>query len=123
VLLGDALRTGHPSIGSGTRMALQDSIALYDAYRISGGNVPRLLEEFCRLRRPGSDLLQQAAIKSTEWYENLGPKLDLDPVSFAYDYMRRSGRVSHADIQARDPELASAYEKLHPAEVSLRGHA
>ena len=123
VLLGDALRTGHPSIGSGTRMALQDSIALYDAYRISGGNVPRLLEEFCRLRRPGSDLLQQAAIKSTEWYENLGPKLDLDPVSFAYDYMRRSGRVSHADIQTRDPELASAYEKLHPAEEPLRGHA
>jgi anthraniloyl-CoA monooxygenase len=122
VLLGDALRTGHPSIGSGTRMAMQDSIALYDAYRASAGNVPRLLEEFCRLRRPGSDSLQQAAIKSTEWYENLGPKLDLDPVSFAYDYMRRSGRVSHADIQTRDPELASAYEKLHPAEEPLRGH-
>ena len=116
VLLGDALRTGHPSIGSGTRMALQDSIALYDAYRVSGGNVPLMLEEFCRLRRPGSDSLQQAAIKSTEWYENLGPRLHLDPVSFAYDYMRRSGRVSHADIRKRDPELASAYEKLHPAE-------
>jgi anthraniloyl-CoA monooxygenase len=116
VLLGDALRTGHPSIGSGTRMALQDSIALYDAHRSSEGNVPRMLEEFCRLRRPGSDSLQQAAIKSTEWYENLGPKLHLDPVSFAYDYMRRSGRVSHADIRKRDPELASAYEKLHPTE-------
>jgi 2-polyprenyl-6-methoxyphenol hydroxylase-like FAD-dependent oxidoreductase len=116
VLLGDALRTGHPSIGSGTRMALQDSIALYDAYRASDGNVRRMLEEFCRLRRPGSDSLQQAAIKSTEWYENLGPKLHLDPISFAYDYMRRSGRVSHADIRTRDPELASAYEKLHPTE-------
>jgi len=108
------LRTGHPSIGSGTRMALQDSIALYDAYRVSTGDVPRMLEEFSRLRRPGSDSLQQAAIKSTEWYENLGPKLHLDPVSFAYDYMRRSGRVSHADIRQRDPELASAYERLHP---------
>ena len=119
VLLGDALRTGHPSIGSGTRMALQDSIALYDAYRLSGGDVRRMLEEFCRLRRPGSDSLQQAAIKSTEWYENLGPKLHLDPVSFAYDYMRRSGRVSHADIRKRDPELASAYEKLHPTDEPL----
>ncbi len=86
------------------------------------GTCRALLEEFCRLRRPGSDLLQQAAIKSTEWYENLGPKLHLDPVSFAYDYMRRSGRVSHADIRKRDPELASAYEKLHPAEEPLRGH-
>ncbi len=119
VLLGDALRTGHPSIGSGTRMAMQDSIALFDAYRMAGGNVPRLLEEFCRLRRSGSDSLQQAAIKSTEWYENLGPKLHLDPVSFAYDYMRRSGRVSHADIRTRDPELALAYEKLHPTEEPL----
>jgi anthraniloyl-CoA monooxygenase len=116
VLLGDALRTGHPSIGSGTRMALQDSIALYDAYRASNGDVSHMLDEFCRLRRPGSDSLQQAAIKSTEWYENLGPKLHLDPVSFAYDYMRRSGRVTHADIRKRDPELASAYETLHPTE-------
>jgi 2-polyprenyl-6-methoxyphenol hydroxylase-like FAD-dependent oxidoreductase len=115
VLLGDALRTGHPSIGSGTRMAMQDSIALYNAYRVSGGNVGLMLKEFCRLRRPGSDSLQQAAIKSTEWYENLRDKLHLDPVSFAYDYLQRSGRVSHADIQKRDPALASAYERLHPA--------
>lgn len=122
VLLGDALRTGHPSIGSGTRMALQDSIALYDAYRTALGDVPRLLDEFRRIRRPGSDSLQQAAIKSTEWYENLGPKLHLDPVSFAYDYLRRSGRVTHADIQQRDPALASAYEQLHPEARTLESH-
>ncbi len=70
-----------------------------------------------RIRQPGSDALQQAAIKSTEWYENLGPKLHLDPVSFAYDYLRRSGRVSHADVQKRDPALAAAYERLHPGEI------
>jgi anthraniloyl-CoA monooxygenase len=114
VLLGDALRTGHPSIGSGTRLAMQDSIALFDAYRTSGGNVPLLLEEFCRIRRPGSDALQQAAIKSAEWYENLADRLHLDPISFAYDYLRRSGRVSHADVRTRDPNLAAAYENLHP---------
>ena len=114
VLLGDALRTGHPSIGSGTRLAMQDAIALFEACQTSGGEVPRALEEFHRRRRPGSDSLQQAAIKSTEWYENLGPKLDLDPISFAYDYLRRSGRVSHAEIQKRDPALAAAYERLHP---------
>ena len=72
-----------------------------------------MLDEFCRIRRPGSDSLQQAAIKSTEWYENLGPKLCLDPVSFAYDYLRRSGRVSHEDVRRRDPALAEAYERLH----------
>jgi 2-polyprenyl-6-methoxyphenol hydroxylase-like FAD-dependent oxidoreductase len=115
VLLGDALRTGHPSIGSGTRLALQDSIALFEAYQTAAGDVPRMLQEFRRIRRPGSDSLQHAAIKSTEWYENLGQKLDLDPISFAHDYLRRSGRVSHADIRQRDPALADAYEKLHPA--------
>jgi 2-polyprenyl-6-methoxyphenol hydroxylase-like FAD-dependent oxidoreductase len=123
VLLGDALRTGHPSIGSGTRLAMQDAIALFEAWQAVGdtvagpveSNVPRMLDEFRRRRRPGSDALQQAAIRSTEWYENMESKLQLDPISFAYDYLRRSGRVSHAEIQQRDPALAEAYERLHPA--------
>ena len=114
VLLGDALRTGHPSVGSGTRLAMQDSIALFEAHRECGDDVPKMLERFVELRRPGSDALQQAAIRSTEWYENLGPKLALDPISFAYGYLTRSGRVSHADVRKRDPQLAAAYEALHP---------
>ena len=114
VLLGDALRTGHPSIGSGTRLALQDAIALFEACQRGAGDVRATLEEFRRIRRAGSDSLQQAAIKSTEWYETLGQRLHLDPISFAYDYLRRSGRVSHAEIQKRDPALAAAYERLHP---------
>lgn len=114
VLLGDALRTGHPSVGSGTRLAMQDAIALHHAYQTCGADVPAMLAEFVRSRQPGSDALQKAAIRSTEWYENLGPKLALDPVSFAYDYVTRSGRVDHADVRQRDPELARAYEKLHP---------
>ena len=56
-----------------------------------------------------------SSIKSTEWYENLAPKMQLDPILFAYDYLTRSGRVSHAEVRRRDPELAAAYEKLHPA--------
>jgi anthraniloyl-CoA monooxygenase len=114
VLVGDALRTGHPSVGSGTRLAMQDSIALFDAYKACGADVPRMLAQFVTIRQPGSDALQQAAIKSTQWYENLGPKLHLDPISFAYDYVTRSGRVDHAEVRKRDPELAAAYERLHP---------
>ena len=118
VLLGDALRTGHPSVGSGTRLAMQDSIALFDACVACGFDVPASLAEFERRRRPGSDALQQAAVKSTEWYETVRSKLDLDPVSFAYDYLRRTGRVSHADVRERDPALAAAYEALHPEGVA-----
>lgn len=114
VLMGDALRTGHPSVGSGTRLAMQDSIALFDAYKKCGPDVPAMLEEYVKIRQPGSDSLQKAAIKSTEWYEGLGPKLHLDPISFAYDYLTRSGRVDHAEVRKRDPKLAAAYEQLHP---------
>jgi 2-polyprenyl-6-methoxyphenol hydroxylase-like FAD-dependent oxidoreductase len=114
VLLGDALRTGHPSVGSGTRLAMQDSIALFEACVACDCDVAAALVEFERRRRSGSDALQQAAIRSTEWYETVRSKLGLDPVSFAYDYLRRTGRVSHTDVRERDPALAAAYEALHP---------
>ena len=116
VLLGDALRTGHPSVGSGTRLAMQDAIALYDAC-VEFADVPTLLAEFERRRRPGSDALQAAAIRSTQWYETVRSRLNLDPVSFAYDYLRRTGRVDHQDVRKRDPALAAAYEALHPEGV------
>ncbi|MEO8936324.1 MAG: monooxygenase, partial [Burkholderiaceae bacterium] len=67
-----------------------------------------------RTRQPGSDSLRRAALKSAAWYEDLGPKLGLDPVSFAYDYVTRSGRVDHAEVKKRDPALAATYERLHP---------
>jgi len=118
VLLGDALRTGHPSVGSGTRLAMQDAIALFDACQACGDDVAASLAEFERRRRPGSDTLQAAAAKSTEWYESVRAKLHLDPVSFAYDYLRRTGRVSHEDVKRRDPALAAAYEALHPEGVA-----
>ena len=115
VLLGAALRTGHPSIGSGTRLAMQDSIALFRAFARHGADVPAALAGFERARRPGSDELQAAAVRSTEWYETVRAKLHLHPVAFAYDYMRRTGRVSHADLRRRDPALVAAYEALPPA--------
>ena len=114
VMLGDALRTGHPSVGSGTRLAMQDAIALCEACSRHPDDVAASLREFEAVRRPGSDALQEAAIRSAQWYETVRARLDLDPVSFAYDYLRRTGRVSHADVARRDPELAAAYARLHP---------
>ncbi len=119
VLLGDALRTGHPSIGSGTRLAMQDSIALFEACRAKAGDVPAMLAEFERTRRPGSDELQAAAIRSSEWYEAVPQKLGLDPVSFAYDYMMRTGRVSHEALKRRDPRLAAEFEARSGVTIAL----
>lgn len=113
VLLGDALRTGHPSVGSGTRLAMQDAIALHEAVAAAGGDVPAALAEFERRRRPGSDALQAAAVRSTEWYETVRSRLDLDPVSFAVSYLTRTGHVTLEDIRRRDPALAAAYDATH----------
>lgn len=114
VLIGDALRTGHPSVGSGTRLAMQDSISLFEAYKEVGTDVPAILARFVRIREPDSASVTAAAIKSAEWYESLGPKMHLDPVSFTYDYLLRTGRVRHDDLRKRDPAFALAYERLHP---------
>ncbi len=86
--------------------------------RSRGDDIAAMLAEFERCRRPGSDALQTAAIRSTEWYETVAQKLHLDPISFAYDYLRRTGRVSHDDIRQRDPALAAAFEALHPEGVA-----
>jgi anthraniloyl-CoA monooxygenase len=106
VLIGDALKTVHPSIGSGTRVALQDAIALAKALNDCKGNVPATFEAFERERRPNAGVFQDAAIKSILWYETVDDKIHLDPVAFAYDYMMRTGRVSDERLRRLDPDFA-----------------
>lgn len=115
VLLGDALRTVHFSLGSGTRMAMQDAIALHHGVAAHPGDLPAALAAFRAERSASSSSFQQSASRSLDWYENVAGKMHLDPVSFAYDYMRRTGKVSHEDLRQRDPLFTRAYEALHPA--------
>ena len=113
VLLGDALRTVHFSIGSGTRMALQDSIALAGALGRCGDDVAAGLQEFSANRRPGSDDFQESAVKSILWYENVAEIFHLDPLAFAYSYFRRTGKMSHEDLRRMDPAFIATYEAVH----------
>jgi anthraniloyl-CoA monooxygenase len=115
VLLGDALRSVHFSLGSGTRMAMQDAIALFKAVKGSDSDVQAALAAFEAERRPASDKFQDAAARSLDWYENVGGKMGLSPVAFAYDYMTRTGRVTHDDIRRMDPDFVRAYEHLMDA--------
>lgn len=110
VLLGDALHTAHFSIGSGTRLALEDAIALYQAIR-NRPSVPAALAEFERARKPVVDELQEAALSSLLWFENFGDRLHLDPLPFAYEIMTRSGRIDHEGLRQRDPKFVAAYER------------
>ncbi|MDB5847792.1 MAG: monooxygenase, FAD-binding protein [Rhodoferax sp.] len=118
VLLGDALRTVHFSLGSGTRMAMQDAIALHRGLAAHPGDLQAAFGAFEGARRPASSSFQQAAAKSLDWYEHVADKLHLDPVRFAYDYMRRTGQVSHADLQQRDPHFTAAFEALQALQTA-----
>jgi 2-polyprenyl-6-methoxyphenol hydroxylase-like FAD-dependent oxidoreductase len=115
VLLGDALRTAHFSIGSGTRLAMEDSLALFKGFRDCPGDVPAALQHFQATRLPPMKKIWDAANVSIRWYEDMDRLVrDLSPVEFAYSYMTRTGRVSHLEMRRRDPQLAAAYEALHP---------
>jgi 2-polyprenyl-6-methoxyphenol hydroxylase-like FAD-dependent oxidoreductase len=105
VLIGDALRTVHFSIGSGTRLAFEDAIALDRAIGEAGENVPGALAAFERERRPVVEKIVAAAYASSHWYERLREKMTLLPWQLAYDYMTRSGRMSDERLREISPEF------------------
>ena len=106
VLIGDALRTGHFSIGSGTRLAFDDAIALDRALGNEGDDIPRLLATFERERRPVVDKLVAAANTSSFWYERMADKMPLTPIELAHDYMKRSGRMSDRRLAESAPRFS-----------------
>jgi len=110
VLLGDALHTAHFSIGSGTKLALEDSIALAKCFAEQSG-VTGALRDFERTRRPVVEALQDAAFSSLLTLENIVEDWGLKPLPFAYKLMTRSGRITHEKLKKRDPEFALAYEE------------
>lgn len=115
VLIGDALRTAHFSIGSGTRLAMEDAIALFKAFRECGPDLKRSFSRFQEIRLPAVKKIWDAANVSIRWYEDMNRLVStLTPVELAYDYMTRTGRIDHAEIRRCDPRLAAAYEALHP---------
>lgn len=104
VLIGDALRSMHFSIGSGTRLAFEDAIALDRAFGEAGEDVPAALAAFERERRPVVEKLFAAASASSWWYEDFPARMRrLDALGLAYDYMMRSGRMTPARLRAAAP--------------------
>jgi benzoate-CoA ligase family protein len=114
VLIGDALRTGHFSIGSGTRLACEDAIALAQAVKTSE-DVPNALRAFEAARRPVVDKIVLAANRSSFWYERLADKMQLEPWELAYDYMTRSGRMSDARLRESAPQFMAKIDGARAA--------
>lgn len=110
VLIGDALRTVHFSIGSGTRTAFEDAIALAGAFERHGEDVHAALQRFENIRKPSADQLLEVAQKSVAWYENMRCLMHLHPIAFAYDYMMRGGKVDRESLRRKAPKFIAAYE-------------
>ena len=109
VLIGDALRTAHPSIGSGTRLAMEDAIALWQAFQSEPDNVPAALRTYEHARRPIRGKLNNAMELSVRWYEEMSHKMRLSPYPFAYDYLLRTKVMTAERLAQEAPDFMRRY--------------
>jgi anthraniloyl-CoA monooxygenase len=116
VLLGDAAHTAHFSIGSGTKLAMEDAIALADALG-RHATVPEALTAYEQERRPGVEATQRAAQVSLEWFENTERYASLDPHTFAMSLLTRSLRITHTNLKVRDPEFVRTSDAAFAAQA------
>jgi 2-polyprenyl-6-methoxyphenol hydroxylase-like FAD-dependent oxidoreductase len=105
VLIGDALRTAHFSIGSGTRLAMEDAIALARSLFENKNQIPEALAAFEAARRPIVDKLVAAADASGNWYDRFPEHMKLAPREFAWSYIQRSGRIDPARLRKISPKF------------------
>lgn len=117
VLLGDALHTAHFSIGSGTRLALEDAIALDKAFEQNPSDIAQAFDDYQTSREPILKKLVGAANTSALWYENFGERMRLDPIDFGYDYITRSGRVTIERLKRIAPKFAKTYLAARPEPI------
>jgi 2-polyprenyl-6-methoxyphenol hydroxylase-like FAD-dependent oxidoreductase len=109
VLIGDALHSAHFSIGSGTRLAIEDAIALTKALEAEA-DISAALARYEAERKPIVKKLVTAARTSADWYEKFPEHMKLDLMDFAYSYITRSGRIDDARLRAMSPQFMARYE-------------
>ncbi len=108
VLVGDAAHTAHFSIGSGTKLAMEDAIALKDAFvKYGTGDVPQVLAAYEDARYVETIKTQKAAQTSLEWFENTARYARQHPLQFSFNLMTRSKRITWDNLELRDPELVA----------------
>jgi 2-polyprenyl-6-methoxyphenol hydroxylase-like FAD-dependent oxidoreductase len=117
VLIGDALHSAHFSIGSGTRLAIEDAIALVRALEAEG-DISAGLHRYQSERQPIVKKLVTAARTSAAWYEKFPEHMKLELMDFAYGYITRSGRIDDARLRAMSPSFMARYEASRPLQQS-----
>jgi anthraniloyl-CoA monooxygenase len=120
VLVGDAKATAHFSIGSGTKLAMEDAIALYECFRAEG-TVARALARYDTARREEVEKTQHAANVSLAWFENMKRYWGMDPEQFAFGVMSRSKQITWENLELRDPGFVREVQRWFAAGVRARG--
>jgi anthraniloyl-CoA monooxygenase len=124
VLIGDAKATAHFSIGSGTKLAMEDAIALYDAFRATGGrNVAAALARFETDRREEVEKTQHSADVSLVWFEHVRRFWQMDPTRFAFGLMTRSKAITYDNLALRAPEFVRKVDRLVARDAHAQGFA
>ena len=114
VLLGDAAHTAHFSIGSGTKLAMEDSIALVDALR-RHRDLGAALNDYEMERQPVVERFQEAALESSNYFEHVSRYAHFDPRQFAFNLLTRSRRITYVNLTQRDPELVRTVDSWFAA--------
>jgi len=124
VLLGDAAHTAHFSIGSGTKLAMEDAITLLDALKKNRSSIPDALRAYEKERKPMVGRIQTAAQQSLEWFENAKRyHAAFAPEQFVFSLMTRSRRITHANLKARDPALVREADQWFEAKAHVDASA
>ena len=121
VLVGDAAHTAHFSVGSGTKLAIEDAIALAGALQREHG-VPAALAAYEAERRPAVESLQRAAQVSLQWFEDTERYMDLEPLQFAFNLLTRSLRITHDNLKVRDPKFVASVDRWFAAGAEMQSH-
>ncbi len=123
VLMGDAAHTAHFSIGSGTKLALEDAIELARCFGKAKGptDLAAVLDEYERLRAVEVLKIQSAARNSMEWFENVERYTAMEAEQFAYSLLTRSQRISHENLRLRDKDYVEGFERWIAARAGAVG--
>jgi anthraniloyl-CoA monooxygenase len=117
VLLGDAAHTAHFSIGSGTKLAMEDAVSLAWSFRERGSDdIPAALAAYEAERRPQVESTQRAAQGSLEWFEGIGRYVHQPRLQFAFNLLTRSRRITYDNLRLRDPPFVAAVDERFAAE-------
>ena len=127
VLIGDAVHTAHFSIGSGTKLAMEDAIALVDAVLASPADMDKALTAYEKERRPAVESIQRSAQVSLEWFETVERYYGkMEPMQFAFSLLTRSLRITHDNLRLRDPDFIARMDEWFASKAlpeARRGNA